>query len=103
MHSIWENKDFLDNKLPKLQPHMLQGEGQMVQELEIQETDLWPQGKRIRRHFYSARNIQYLAKQIPRNGFWGEQKKEDWGVKKKKKKIFMTEIKQLWKEAFQLS
>jgi len=39
-HSIRENKGFLDNKLPKLQPHMLQGEGQMVQELEKEETDL---------------------------------------------------------------
>lgn len=103
MHSIWENKDFLDNKLPKLQPHMLQGEGQMVQELEIQETDLWPQGKRIRRHFYPARNIQYLAKQIPMNASWGEQKRKTEGSKRKKNKIFMIGIKQLWKEAFQLS
>lgn len=102
MHSIWENKDFLDNKLPKLQPHMLQGEGQMVQELEIQETDLWPQGKRIRRHFYPARNIQYLAKQIPRNPSWGEQKRKIEGSEREKK-IFMIGIKQLWKEAFQLS
>lgn len=101
MHSIWENKDFLDNKLPKLQPHMLQGEGQMVQELEIQETDLWPQGKRIRRHFYPARNIQYLAKQIPRNPSWGEQKRKTEGSGGED--IFMIGIKQLWKEAFQLS